>query len=272
MTDFSSAEALGRAAEKYFGIKADHDDAEKLRQYIIGAYGSADGETVNRVFSSGEASDFLTVNETYFFRESAHFYFLRDLLPGFTRKEIRVCSAAVSCGCEAYSIAMLIEAYNRGTEKPLRYHIDAFDINPRVIEAANLGIFGERTLREDGSCFRCLADPYLKKIESAAGVKYGIDPSLKKNISFFVHNLMEKLPAKEYDLIFFRNAFIYFTPGCRERILTNLIGVLEEGGYLIMGVSETAGVRHSGIEGRNRNDVFYFRKPSNRNLFTETGL
>jgi len=285
MTDYPGIKALGMnalsinalgkntlslTAEERFGIKTEPNDVEKLLGYIRGTYGRVDPEIIDKVFKSGEAADFLTVNETYFFREPAHFSFLRDLLPSFEKTGIRICSAAVASGCEAYSIAMLIEAYNRVIEKPLPYSIDAFDINPKVIDTACRGIYSSRTLREDGSNFRFMAAPYLKKLESKypegtsginLGGQYQVDLSLRKNISFFVHNLMEGLPVKEYDIIFFRNAFIYFSPRYRERILTNLIAVLKEGGILIMGVSETAGVHHAGIEGRNRNDVFYFQKP-----------
>jgi len=267
MTGCLSINALSQIAEERFGIKADPGDVEKLQKYIHDTYNRADPKIIDKVFSSGEAAGLLTVNETYFFREPVHFFFLRDLLPSFEKTGIRICTAAVSSGCEAYSIAMLIEAYNRGLEKPLPYRIDAFDINPRVIEAACKGIYNTRTLREDGSCFRYLADSYLKKPEAGSPEKdpgfdrYEVDPLLKKNIHFFVHNLMEELGAKEYDLIFFRNAFIYLSPRYRERILSNLVAVLKKGGTLIVGVAETAGVCHAGIEGKNRNDVFYFQKP-----------
>jgi chemotaxis protein methyltransferase CheR len=260
---------LSRIAEEQFGIKADTDDIEKLRAYIRDTYGNIEPQTVAKVFSSGEAAGFLTVNETYFFREPIHFSFLLDLLPSFEKTGIQICSAAVANGCEAYSVAMLIEAYNRSVATPIHYHIDAFDINPKVIETACMGIYSVRTLREDGSCFRYMADPYLKKLENEyskgrpdfdLGSQYKIDPSLQKNISFFTHNLMNELPPKEYDLIFFRNALIYFTPRHREHILSNLIAVLKEGGILILGVSETSLVRHNGIEGKNQNDLFYFQK------------
>jgi len=282
MTGSLGKNALGRTAEERFGIKADPDDVEKLQTYIRDTYNRVDPEIIDKVFLSGEAAGFLTVNETYFFREPAHFSFLRELLPSFEKTGIQICSAAVASGCEAYSIAMLIEAYSRSAEKPLPYHIDAFDINPRVIETACQGIYSTRTLREDGSSFHYLADPFLRKLENenpegnpgvqprrrlpegssafGPGIRYQVEPSLKKNIHFFVHNLMEELPAREYDLVFFRNAFIYFSPRYRERILSNLIAVLKKGGFLIMGVSETAGVRHAGIDGKNRNDVFYFQK------------
>jgi len=261
---------LSHITEEQFGIKAAPDDIEKLQAYIRDTYGNAEPETVAGVFSSGEAADFLTVNETYFFREPVHFSFLLELLPLFEKTGIDICCAAVAGGCEAYSIAMLIEAYNRSAEKPLRYHIDAFDLNPKVIEAACRGVYSARSLREDGSCFRYMADPYLKKLENEygrgnpgfdLGGQYQIDLSLGKNINFFVHNLMRELPLKRFDIIFFRNALIYFTPRRRKQILSNLIAVLKEGGILITGVSETALVRHAEIEGKHRNDLFYFQKP-----------
>ena len=249
-------EYLSREAEERFGIKADPDDVKKLQDYILSTYGSEDQEILEKVFTSGEATGFLTVNETYFFREPAHFSFLMDMLPSFEQTGMRICSAATSTGCEAYSIAMLIEAYNR-TVKPLPYHIDAFDINPKVIENARLGIYSDRALREDGSCFRYMTNPYLKKTENG----YRVDDSLKKNINFFVHNLMDEFPSREYDFIFFRNAFIYFSPGKRAGILSNLSSALKEGGILFMGVSETAGVHHADLEAKNRNDVFYHERP-----------
>jgi len=230
-----------------------------LRTYLWDAYGAENQETINKVFSSGEAAGFLTVNETYFFREPAHFSFLWDMLPSFEKTGLQICCAAVSTGCEAYSAAMMIEAYNKGA-KPLLYQIDAFDINHRVIETCCRGVYGIRALREDGSCFRYMADPYLKRTEN----EYRVEQSLKKNINFFVHNLMDELPPKEYDLIFFRNAFIYFSQRNRGRILTNLSKVLRKGGILLLGVSETAGAHAAcstaGLVQENRKDVFYFEK------------
>ena len=247
---------IARSAEDWFGIKADPDDIIKLEEYLWKTYGGADSDILDKVFSSGEAAGFLTVNETYFFREFAHFSLLRSILPAYEKSGIKICSAAVASGCEAYSIAMIIEAYNKSLEKPLPYHIDAFDINPKVIETADKGIYNTRALREDGRCFWYLADQYLKKITDG----YRVEPALKNNITFFIHNLMKELPGKGYDIIFFRNAFIYFSRQNRDRILSNLSLSLKDGGTLIMGVSETAGVNHGDFELINRNDVFYFKK------------
>jgi len=249
---------LSRAVEEQFGINADPDNVKKLEAYLLETYGAINGELIKKVFSSGEAAGFLTVNETYFFREPAHFALLRDLLPSYAETGLHVCCAAVATGCEAYSLAMLIEAYNKGAEKPVYYHIDAFDLNPKVIETANQGVYGERALREDGSCFHYMANPYLKSADSG----HRVDPVLRKNIRFFTHNLMDELPGKGYDIIFFRNALIYFTMQSRERVLSHLHAALREGGLLFVGVSETSRVQFAGLEGKNRNDVFYFGKSS----------
>ena len=256
---------ISQAAEEWFGIKTDPGDIKKLHDWLQESYGCESPEILKKIFSSGIAASFLTVNETYFFREPAHFSFLLELLPSFQnsckKPNLRICSAAVATGCEAYSIAMLIEAYNREIENPISYHIDDFDINPKVIETACQGTYNLRSMREDGSIFHYMANPYLKK----TGDRFQIESSLKDNIRFFVHNLMDELPLINYDpgydFIFFRNAFIYFTNQNRGRILSNLSSALKNGGHLLMGVSETAGAHPPGLEAKNKGDVFYFQKP-----------
>ena len=55
-----------------------------------------------------EMVDLLTTNKTSFFRESAHFDFLRDtLLPGCRHGPVRLWSAGCSTGEEAYTMAMI---------------------------------------------------------------------------------------------------------------------------------------------------------------------
>ncbi|MCL2765737.1 MAG: hypothetical protein FWD40_10745 [Treponema sp.] len=253
-----------RMAEEWFGIKADPDDALRLEKHIL----ANSAANLERFFSSGAAAEFLTVNETYFFREPVHFSLLLELLPSFEKTGIRICSAATAAGCEAYSIAMLIEAYNKGAQRPVVYNIDAFDINAKAIETARKGIYSARSIREDGDCFKYMTIPYIKGQED----KYHVSDSIKKNINFFVHNLMDELYVEKYDIIFFRNAFIYFLPHKRERLLSNLSHILKEGGILILGVSETSGVQHADLVQKNRqlrsrwqipssfDDVFYFCK------------
>jgi len=248
--------SISQALENWYGIKADPADIRKLQIHLLNNYGKIDQGILKEIFLSGEAASFLTVNETYFFREPVHFNLLREYLSVFERSFIQIFSAACSSGCEAYSIAMLIEAYNKSSKNPIQYHIDACDINPKAIDTAKCGIYSQRVLREDGSCFHYLVEPFFLKNEDS----YEIDSCLKKHVSFFVHNLMNKLPLKEYDIVFFRNALIYFFPEKREIILSNLTSSLREGGILIAGVSETAGIYHVDLEQIFSNDAFYYRK------------
>ncbi|MDR2072626.1 MAG: hypothetical protein LBP60_04235 [Spirochaetaceae bacterium] len=247
-------ERLFLRVEDTLGIKAEEDALKKFREYLISAYGPSCERpgVLEKVFTSGEAAGFLTVNETYFFREPAHFYFLQEQLPSYG-EQIRICSAATSTGCEAYSIAAVIEQYNRA-HRPVSYHIDAFDINPRVIETAERGLYGIHSLREDGKDLRYLLNPYLEKQENG----YVINCDLRTHVRFFVHNILRPLEEEPYDCIFFRNAFIYFSPRNREKLLSNMAFALKKGGILIMGVSETAGASHPRFDEKDRNGVFYF--------------
>jgi chemotaxis protein methyltransferase CheR len=266
----SHLERLYLEAESRLGIKAEEGALEKLHEYLIQTYGFYEGGTqlLDKVFSSGEAARFLTVNETYFFREPDHFSLLfRELLPAFVRdeklgpgKELRICSAAASLGCEAYSIAMILEQYN-ALYGQLSYHIDAFDLNPDVILRAREGIYGKNSLREDGSSYRYILDRWLKP---RAPGELEVDRALRGHIRFFQHNIMDALPENSYHIIFFRNALIYFSPRSRIRALSNLVSALDEGGILIMGVSETAAADHPAIKKTIdelvTGDVFYFKK------------
>jgi chemotaxis protein methyltransferase CheR len=245
-----------KMAEEIFGINVHPSDVERLRVHITEKYGEVNLQDIKKIFNSGEAAGFLTVNETYFFREPLHFDFLASLLPAFEDSSVLICSAATSTGCEAYSIAMFLEWYNRGRAKPLRYHIDAFDIDQEALNKAIKGVYGERCLREDGNKFRHIAERWLSRCERG----YQVDGALRGNIRFFTHNLMEAFSPQAYHLVFFRNAFIYFSPRARPIVLSNLSGALKKDGILILGVSETAQTRHETLENKSKGDVFYFQK------------
>jgi len=259
-------EHLIRMAEEKYGIKADSYDIEKLKDHLL-SLDNVNIKLLENIFSSGEATSFLTVNETYFFREPVHFYLLKEKLSVFNQSEVRICSAATSYGCEAYSIAMLLDMFSKNAERRFSYKIDAFDINPFVIETACRGIYKQNSLREDGSCFSYLTDIYLKKEDT----NFIVDSKLKNNINFFVHNILNELKDEYYDVIFFRNAFIYFIPDYREKVISNLSNALKENGILIMGVSETSTVKHSNLEQiiehqiTLKEEVFFFKKISKTN-------
>jgi chemotaxis protein methyltransferase CheR len=258
---------LSSWAEKTLGIKVGEEALEKLRAYLEenlnpsifnlpGAFEwflSSPEERFN-------VARFLTVNETYFFREEPHFdLLLKELLPRFARekKTLRVCSAATSIGCEAYSLAMLMDYYSRTVEK-LDFQIEAFDVSREAIEIAKRGRYSENAFRNDGNRWRYILDQYLKR----EGEDYIVDSGLKERIHFFPHNIMDGMEPLSFDLILFRNALIYFSPEGRRRILDSLVKALTEGGILFFGISETPSVHHPFLENKHTLDTFYFQKTS----------
>jgi chemotaxis protein methyltransferase CheR len=263
---------LSRRTEDILGIKAAPDALCKLREYLEERGAAADFTAYGKLLASPEEREgitrILTINETYFFREPAHFKLLMcRLLPEFAkfRQPVRICSAATSSGCEAYSIAMLMDFYGKGkglffpetgpAKSGFSYQIDAFDVNPHVIEIARNGRYTANTLREDGAEWHFIMDMYLKRGKE----EHEIIPSLRDKVRFFTHNIMDGINGS-YDIIFFRNALIYFSQENRRKILDHLANALSEGGILIPGISETSSVEHPLLESRHTQDAFYFLK------------
>jgi chemotaxis protein methyltransferase CheR len=264
---------LYQQVEQTLGIRASTDALVQLRKHLNQIQTSVEPnqtaalptqEKYKHIFASSEAlfdlAQLLTVNETYFFREQVHFsLLLRELLPRFSTlgRSLRICSAATSAGCEAYSIAMVFDYYNQCLGlKPLCWEIDAFDINRNVIETAHQGRYTANAFREDGTQWKFLLDRYV----SAAGAEYTVDPRLKDHIHFYLHNIMEGLPIQGYDLIFFRNVFIYFSLESRIKVMNILADALLPNACLMVGISETASIEHPLLTNRFKENAFYFQK------------
>lgn len=77
-----------------------------------------------------------------------------------------------------------------------------------------------------------------------------IRPELKKEMIFRQFNLMtEHYPLKKkLHIIFCRNVMIYFDEQTRNEIVEKFHEVLEIGGYLVIGKSESLGIRCKGFK------------------------
>ncbi|MDR3347100.1 MAG: chemotaxis-specific protein-glutamate methyltransferase CheB, partial [Helicobacteraceae bacterium] len=242
------------------GIAIDNRKIAHLCTHFVEKYGKkyfmADPKLCFEKESIFDIAGLWTINETYFFRESAHFTLLLNyLLPEFTKKKktLNICSAACSIGCETYSIAALIEYYNKTAATPIQYHIDAFDISSDAISAAKQAVYSQRTLRDDGAKFKCFLEPYM--IEESNG--FCLSKSLLSNIAFFTHNILDGLEQKQYDLFFFRNSLIYLTPEARSKALNYIVSSLSESGILLVSVTETMLVDHSRLAPKHLLQAYY---------------
>lgn len=183
--------------------------------------------------------DLLTTNETYFYREPAHFELLRDqILPGFRGREMRVWSAACSSGEEVYTLAMAL-ADGLGTGP---WEVLGTDISLRVLEQARQGLYPlERAKRLPPDW---LGKYCLRGVRSQAG-NLLIHPRIKARVRFGQHNLMQPLERRRtFDLVLLRNALIYFDLPTKQQVLDALTGSIAPGGYLIIShVESLQGIR-----------------------------
>jgi len=192
--------------------------------------------------STGEALtqliDALTTNHTSFFREPAHFDFLRrTFLPGRKdRGTIDIWSAACSSGEEPYSIAMCL-LDELGPAAAGRVRILAADISTHVLAKARQGVYpAERFEGLPGDMLR----KYLLRGEGRWAGWYRMKKEVRAMITFRQMNLLEPAPAVgPFGLIFCRNVMIYFDKPTQQRVVDRLTDSLETGGYLFIGHSES---------------------------------
>jgi chemotaxis protein methyltransferase CheR len=185
--------------------------------------------------------DAVTTNKTEFFREPAHFDFLKsDVLPALAdegRKTIKVWSAACSIGAEPYTLAMVLEEHRRAGARQ-DYSILCTDLCTEVLDLAVAGVFTTAMVEPVESALR---QRYLMKSRESARDAVRIVPKLRAKLSVARLNLMdETYPVdRDMDLLFCRNILIYFDKATQEAVLQRLCGHLRPGGHLFLGHSES---------------------------------
>jgi len=183
----------------------------------------------------------VTTNKTDFFREPGHFDFLRErLLPDAVqagRTQLTFWSAAASIGAEAYTIAMVMEAF-RSAQRGPDYQILATDISTEVLQ---VGISGQYPAEMVAPVPAALRARYVLEPRDPARGLVRIAPALRAKIAWARLNLMDThYPAGEnMDAIFCRNILIYFDRPTQARVLRQLCAHLAPGGYLLLGHSES---------------------------------
>lgn len=201
--------------------------------------------------------DALTTNFTSFFREPAHFEFLKNkILPVVrNRRQFTIWTAASSSGEEPYSIAVTL-AEALGASAHLQAKVRASDISTKVLRMAEAGIYPEERFRSLSADWR---SRYLLRGKGQQQGHYRFRPEIRRMVEFHRINLMEPLPAEgPFPLIFLRNIMIYFDRPTQEKVVAAMTAKLEPGGYLFVGHSESLnGIAHS----LEHVQVAIYRKP-----------
>lgn len=186
-------------------------------------------------------TDAITTNKTDFFRENAHFTFIKDkILPVLVasgKRKIKVWSAACSTGAEAYTIAMVLDQF-RHTVRDLDYSILGTDISTDVLDRAIAGCFPDTMLEPIPEALR---RRYVMVSRNPDCREFRIIPELRSKVAFTQLNLMDdNYPFDaDFDMVFCRNVLIYFERATQARVLTKLCRHLRHGGHLFLGHSES---------------------------------
>jgi chemotaxis protein methyltransferase CheR len=179
----------------------------------------------------------MTTNETYFFREPAHYQALREgILPELieqrrdTRK-LNFWSAASSAGQEAASLAMLL--LEMGLEG-WNIEILGTDLSTQVLRQAQSGRYSQLEVN------RGLPVTLLLKYFRRAGLEWELKDEVRRMVTFRAFDLRSGMRALgPFDVVFCRNVLIYFDMATKRRILDEIHGSLFRGGHLFVGTTET---------------------------------
>jgi chemotaxis protein methyltransferase CheR len=219
----------------HIGTRMERCGTRSLADYLHFLISSSDNEFE-------ELLNLVAIQETYFFRDQAQFMALqRYVIPELLRTRsgrdvpLRIWSAGCSTGEEPYTIALLLAESLSGVESP-RPYILATDVSRTALDAARLGVYGDRSLRST-------PEHYRQRFFVQEGESYILDESIKGMVEFRPFNLMNTpypgTGGPGWDIIFCRNVTIYFRPESTRKVIRRFYESLGEGGYLFTGFSET---------------------------------
>ena len=241
------------AVSRDFGFESEME----LVRWIIS--GPPEREKVERLAA------YLTVGETYFFRDRASFKALEaDIVPELLRareaaRRIRVWSAGCSTGEEPYSIAILLSRLVPDREN-WNISILATDINPAALRKAQEGVYTDWSFRDTPVW---LKERYFIKERGGA---YRIDPAIGRMVTFSYLNLAEDAypsllnNTNAIDILFCRNVMMYFSNEVAGRVMRGFHNCVVDDGWLLMSPAEAIRAIANLFTPETRNGAIFYRK------------
>ncbi len=185
------------------------------------------------------ATSFL-IKVTEFFRDPAVFAALRErVLPdviAFARahhRQVRIWSAGCATGEEAYSVAMLICEALGDELAQFDVRIFATDVDAQAIAIARRGVYAPADMAGVPSELR---QRYFTTTDDGGQT---VVPVARSLVIFGEHDLGQRAPFPNMDLVLCRNVLIYFTAELQKHSLQLFAYALRDGGYLVLGQAET---------------------------------
>ena len=203
----------------------------------------------------------LLISVTDFFRDAEAFQTLQEVVvPELVRRNreasltagegerdgpggrcLRIWTPACATGEEAYSIAMLFHERLSGEQLPFSdLRIFASDVDERALEVARQGVYSSAGVAHIPPQ---RLSRYFTKCDAA---HWRVNKFLRDSITFAKQNLVTDAPFSKVDLICCRNLLIYLEPEIQAKLLRLFHFALSDGGFLMLGPSESIG-REAGL-------------------------
>lgn len=215
-------------------------------------------------------ASYLTVGETFFFREPESFSLLeKKILPQIAAKRennkmLRLWSAGCCSGEEPYSLAITCRRAIPDIDDWL-LSILATDLNSTFLQKGKAATYSAWSFR---GVPQAIQQQYFVKNGPAS---WTVIPSVRKMVSFAYLNLaLDPYPSLQtqtnaMDVILCRNVLMYLTAQHQEKVVSSLYDCLVEGGYLLVNPAETGISFLKKFENENHDGVIIYRKGANGN-------
>lgn len=178
---------------------------------------------------------FIVVTE--FFRDSEAFEALKVLIYEAIKNrefgaEIRIWVAGCATGEEAFSLAILMEEYNKTAEYVINYRIFATDISKPAVARARTAEFSKDQIQN-------LPGDYLEQYFDKGEKYFVVKRKLRDRVVFSCHNMLSDPPFSNIHLVTCRNVLIYLNDGLQSNLLSIFHFSLVPQGYLFLGSAES---------------------------------
>jgi two-component system, chemotaxis family, CheB/CheR fusion protein len=181
----------------------------------------------------------LLISVTNFFRDGDAFATLEErVIPALFQRhsstdQVRVWSAGCATGEEVYSVAMLLaERASSIVDAPV-VQVFATDLDEHAIATAREGLYSDADVAD-------VPPPRLARFFQREAAGYRVRRELRETVLFAHHNVIRDPPFSHLDLIVCRNLLIYLNRSIQERLIETFHFALRPGGYLFLGLSESA--------------------------------
>ncbi|MDO1530410.1 protein-glutamate O-methyltransferase [Fulvimonas sp. R45] len=192
----------------------------------------------------GDLASAISTNVTAFFREAHHYELLEcELLPRWLERKrrhggrLRLWSAGCATGEEPYALAMVLAEALAREAGAVDARILATDLSPQALAQARRGVYALDRL---GGIDEARRRRWLLRGSGEYEGYAAVHPRLRELVSVLPLNLLHEWPMQGlFDAIFCRNVVIYFDQPTKRRLFERYAAMLEPGGYLFLGHSES---------------------------------